>query len=135
MNDFNQFGHTWQVLLQAEPDFRRQPSDIGRFYVRNSQGDMVPLSTLATIEPSGGPDVIYRYNRFRAIQILGGPAPGYSSGQASDAMEAGRGRDPAAGLRLRMDRHHVPGKAVAGQRGRDLRIRRGAGLPLPGRAL
>src|SRR5438309_1832577 len=48
---------------------------------------MVPLSTLASVEPAGGPDVIYRYNRFRAIQILGGPAPGYSSGQASDAME------------------------------------------------
>ena len=47
---------------------------------------MVPLSTLANIKPTGGPDVIYRYNRFRAIQILGGPAPGYSSGQASDAM-------------------------------------------------
>jgi len=87
VNDFNQFGHTWQVLLQAEPAYRQQPSDIGRFYVRNTQGDMVPLSTLATIAPSGGPDVIYRYNRFRAIQILGGPAPGYSSGQASDAME------------------------------------------------
>jgi hydrophobe/amphiphile efflux-1 (HAE1) family protein len=87
VNDFNQFGHTWQVLLQAQPEFRRQPSDIGRFYVRNSQNNMVPLSTLATIAPTGGPDVIYRYNRFRAIQILGGPAPGYSSGQASDAME------------------------------------------------
>jgi multidrug efflux pump len=87
VNDFNQFGHTWQVLLQAQPEFRRQPSDIGRFYVRNSQNDMVPLSTLATIEPTGGPDVIYRYNRFRAIQILGGPAPGYSTGQASAAME------------------------------------------------
>jgi len=87
VNDFNQFGHTWQVLLQAQPEFRRQPSDIGRFYVRNSQNDMVPLSTLATITPSGGPDVIFRYNRFRAIQIIGGPAPGYSSGQASDAME------------------------------------------------
>jgi hydrophobe/amphiphile efflux-1 (HAE1) family protein len=87
VNDFNQFGHTWQVLLQADPDFRRQPSDIGRYYVRNAQGDMVPLSTLATITPSGGPDVVYRYNRFRAIQILGGPAPGYSTGQANEAME------------------------------------------------
>src|SRR6185369_17730530 len=87
VNDFNQFGHTWQVLLQAEPGFRRQPSSVGRFYVRNSTGGMVPLSTLATITPSGGPDVIYRYNRFRAIQLLGTPAPGYSSGQASSAME------------------------------------------------
>ena len=87
VNDFNQFGHTWQVLLQAEPGFRNQPADIGRYYVRNSHGDMVPLSTLANIQASSGPDVIYRYNRFRAIQILGGPAPGYSSGQASQAME------------------------------------------------
>ena len=87
VNDFNQFGHTWQVLLQAEPEFRDQPSSVGRFYVRNSSGDMVPLSTLATITPSGGPDVVYRYNRFRAIQLLGTPAPGYSSGQASAAME------------------------------------------------
>ncbi len=87
VNDFNQFGHTWQVLLQAEPEFRNQPSDIGRYFVRTGQGAMVPLSTLATIRPSGGPDVIYRYNRFRAIQLVGTPAPGYSTGQASAAME------------------------------------------------
>ncbi|MCU1232154.1 MAG: transporter, hydrophobe/amphiphile efflux family [Candidatus Solibacter sp.] len=93
VNDFNQFGHTWQVLLQAEPEFRDQPSSIGRYYVRNSSGGMVPMSTLATITPSGGPDVVYRYNRFRAIQLLGGPAPGYSSGQATAAME-----ELAAGL-------------------------------------
>jgi hydrophobe/amphiphile efflux-1 (HAE1) family protein len=87
VNDFNQFGHTWQVLLQAEPEFRNQPADIGRYYVRNSNNDMVPLSTLTSIAPTGGPDVVYRYNRFRTIQILGGPAPGYSSGQATAAME------------------------------------------------
>src|SRR5262249_16010024 len=87
VNDFNQFGHTWQVLLQAEPEFRNQPTDIDRFYVRSKDGDMIPMSTLSTVTPSGGPDVIYRYNRFRSIQILGGPAPGYSTGQATAAME------------------------------------------------
>jgi multidrug efflux pump subunit AcrB len=87
VNDFNQFGHTWQVLLQAEPEYRGQPSDVSRYYVRNGQNNMVPLSTVASVEPAGGPDVIYRYNRFRAIQILGGPAPRYSSGQATEAME------------------------------------------------
>jgi hydrophobe/amphiphile efflux-1 (HAE1) family protein len=87
VNDFNQFGHTWQVLLQAEPEFRDQPSSVGQFYVRNGTGGMVPMSTLATLTPSGGPDVVYRYNRFRSIQLLGTPAPGYSSGQASAAME------------------------------------------------
>ncbi|MBC7924224.1 MAG: efflux RND transporter permease subunit, partial [Bryobacteraceae bacterium] len=87
VNDYNQFGRVWQVLVQAEPEFRSQPSDIDRFFVRNSGGAMVPLSTLASIDASTGPDVIYRYNRFRAVQILGGPAPGYSSGQASNAMQ------------------------------------------------
>ncbi len=87
VNDFNQFGRVWQVLVQALPEFRSQPSDISRFFVRNSGGEMVPLSTFATVEPSSGPDVVYRYNRFRAIQILGGPAPGYSSGEASEAMQ------------------------------------------------
>jgi multidrug efflux pump len=87
VNDFNLFGRVWQVLVQAEPEFRSQPSDIERFFVRNTDGAMVPLSTLASVEPSTGPDVIYRYNRFRAIQILGGPAPGYSTGQATQAMQ------------------------------------------------
>jgi hydrophobe/amphiphile efflux-1 (HAE1) family protein len=87
VNDFNQFGRVWQVLVQAQPEFRSQPSDISRFFVRNTGGEMVPLSTFATVEPSSGPDVVYRYNRFRSIQILGGPAPGYSSGEASQAMQ------------------------------------------------
>ncbi len=87
VNDFNAFGHTWQVLVQAEPEFRGKPDDINRFYVRTAAGDMVPLGTLATVTATAGPDVVYRYNRFRAIQMLGGPARGYSSGEASDAME------------------------------------------------
>ncbi|HYP07887.1 MAG TPA: efflux RND transporter permease subunit, partial [Bryobacteraceae bacterium] len=96
VNDFNLFGRVWQVLVQAEPSYRNDPTDVRRFYVRNSAGEMAPLSTLATIEPSTGPDVIYRYNRFRAIQILGGPAPGFSSGEASAAMaEVARATLPA----------------------------------------
>jgi hydrophobe/amphiphile efflux-1 (HAE1) family protein len=87
VNDFNSFGHTWQVLVQAEPEFRTGPSDVDRFYVRNRGGDMVPLGTLATVRPTTGPDVIYRYNRFRSVQLLGAPAPGHSSGEASAAME------------------------------------------------
>jgi len=87
VNDFNVFGRTWQVLVQAEPEFRSQPRDVNRFYVRAGQGDMVPLGTIATVAPTAGPDVIYRYNRARAVQLLGGPAPGYSSGQAVGTME------------------------------------------------
>ncbi|HEY4088825.1 MAG TPA: multidrug efflux RND transporter permease subunit [Bryobacteraceae bacterium] len=86
-NDFNAFGHTWQVIVQAEPQFRSKPEDINRFYARSNNGNMVPLGTVASVEATTGPDVIYRYNRFRAVQILGGPAPGYSSGEAVKAME------------------------------------------------
>jgi hydrophobe/amphiphile efflux-1 (HAE1) family protein len=88
VNDFNTFGHTWQVVVQADPEFRTGPKDINRFYVRSNDGNMVPLGTLASIHASSGPDVIYRYNRYRAIQILGSPATGFSSGQASKTMEA-----------------------------------------------
>jgi len=87
VNDFNLFGHTWQVLVQAQPEFRTGPADINRFWVRNADGGMAPLGTMATVERTSGPDVIYRYNRFRAVQLLGGPAPGHSSGQASGAMD------------------------------------------------
>jgi multidrug efflux pump subunit AcrB len=75
------------VLVQAEPEFRGKPEDLNRFYTRTGAGDMVPLGTLATVRATAGPDVVYRYNRFRAIQMLGRPAPGYSSGEATQAME------------------------------------------------
>jgi multidrug efflux pump len=88
VNDFNVFGRTWQVMVQAEPEFRRDPRGVDRFYVRTGGGDMVPMGTLATVTATAGPDVIYRYNRNRAVQLIGSPAPGYSSGQAVRAMEA-----------------------------------------------
>jgi multidrug efflux pump subunit AcrB len=73
--------------MQAEPSFRDGPEDIGRFYVRTAQGEMAPLSTLVTVRSISGPEVVYRYNRFRTAKIIGQAAPGYSSGQASAAME------------------------------------------------
>ncbi len=87
VNDFNQFSHTWQVLIQAQPAFRGRPSDINRFYVRGTDANMVPLGTVASVRPTAGPDVVYRYNRFPAIQILGGPAQGTSTGTAIEVME------------------------------------------------
>jgi len=87
VNDFNVFGRTWQVMVQAKPEFRTEPRDINRFYLRTGGGDMVPLGTLATVTATAGPEVIYRYNRNRAVQLIGTPAPGYSSGQAVRAME------------------------------------------------
>ncbi len=87
VNDFNRFGRTWQVLLQGEPSYRDSPEDLKSFYVRSSSGDMVPLSTLVHVTPMTGPEVVYHYNRFRTTKLIGQNAPGYSSGQASAAME------------------------------------------------
>jgi len=87
VNDFNKFGRTWRVYLEAEPEYRRNPSDISRFFARTNKGDMVPLGTLVKVTPVVGPEVIYRYNRYRAVKIMGSAAPGYSSGQAAAVME------------------------------------------------
>ncbi|MEA3277887.1 MAG: multidrug efflux RND transporter permease subunit [Pseudomonadota bacterium] len=87
INDFNKFGRTWRVMAQAEGDFRNKPSDIIRLFVRSSNGEMVPMATIAEVESNTGPQIVPRYNLFRSADISGGPAPGYSSGQAIAAME------------------------------------------------
>jgi hydrophobe/amphiphile efflux-1 (HAE1) family protein len=87
VNDFNRFGRTWKVLMQADAEYRDQASDINRFYVRSMQNVMVPLGTLVTVKETTGPDTIYRYNRYRTVDILGQAAPGHSSGEAAAAME------------------------------------------------
>jgi len=73
--------------MQGEPAYRERPDDINRFYVSTSNGDMVPLSTLVSIKPMPGPEVVYRYNRYRTARIIGQNGPGFSSGQAVAAME------------------------------------------------
>ncbi|GGO66478.1 efflux RND transporter permease subunit [Bowmanella pacifica] len=87
VNDFNKFGRAWQVLMSADADFRMSPEDIGRIYVRSSQGEMVPISAFANIEYSTGPDSLDRYNNLPAVKLMGNPAPGYSSGQAIAEIE------------------------------------------------
>jgi HAE1 family hydrophobic/amphiphilic exporter-1 len=87
VNDFSRFGRQWRVFLQAEPSFRISADDIGRFYVRNAKGDMVPLSSFVHVRPITGPEYTVRFNLFRSVEIQGQPAPGYSSGQALDALE------------------------------------------------
>ena len=87
VNDFNKFGRTYRVILQAEPDYRTRPEDINKVYVRASSGQMVPLSALVQLRYTTGPDNVARFNGFVAARINGGPAPGYSSGQALAAME------------------------------------------------
>ena len=86
VNDINLYGKTYKVIMQALPQFRTNPDDIKYFYVRNSEGKMIPLSTLATAKLTDGPSVIQRFDDYRAIQIGGNPAPGYSSGQAMQAL-------------------------------------------------
>jgi multidrug efflux pump len=87
VNQFNRFGRIWKVFLQAEPEFRVTASDIGSFYVRNRDQEMVPLSTLVMADDSFGPAYTNRYNLYRSVEVLGSPAPGYSSGQAMAAVE------------------------------------------------
>jgi len=85
-NDFNRFGRTYQVNVQAEQGFRLQPEQIGRLKTRNAHGDMVPLGSLVSVKQGYGPDQVMHYNGFPAAEINGGPAPGYSSGQAQQAI-------------------------------------------------
>ncbi|MBI3861197.1 MAG: multidrug efflux RND transporter permease subunit [Planctomycetia bacterium] len=88
VNDFNRFGRTWQVIVQAEQTFRNDVDDVKKLRVRNVRGQMVPLGTLATVRLIGGPLVLTRYNMYPAASIQGNAATGVSTGQAIEAMEA-----------------------------------------------
>jgi multidrug efflux pump len=87
VNDFNRFGRTFQVNLQADQQFRLESNQIGQLKVRNAAGEMVPLSTFVKVSDSAGPDRVSHYNGYATAEINGGPAPGFSSGQAEAAME------------------------------------------------
>lgn len=87
VNYYNDFGRTWQVYLEAEAPYRATTDDLGQFYVRNSQGQPVPLSALAKFETRYGPEFTMRYNEYRSAQINVSAAPGYSSDQATAALE------------------------------------------------
>ncbi|MDI9569169.1 MAG: multidrug efflux RND transporter permease subunit [Pseudomonadota bacterium] len=87
VSQFNKFSRLWQVIVQAEPQYRSRPTDLTQVYVRSRDGSMVPLHSLVTMKPQAGPDIVNRFNNFPAANIIGGAAPGYSSGQAISAME------------------------------------------------
>jgi hydrophobic/amphiphilic exporter-1 (mainly G- bacteria), HAE1 family len=87
VNYFNRFGRVWQVYVQADGEFRTNPEHIGQFYVRNASGDMVPMSTLVSMESVSGPEFTMRYNGYRSAQLFVAAAPGYSSGQVMQALE------------------------------------------------
>ncbi len=86
INDFNKFGRTYQIIAQADKEFRSRPDDILRLQTRNFEGKMVPLGAVISITDTTGPESAMRYNAFRSADLNGGPAPGYSSGQAQEAI-------------------------------------------------
>jgi HAE1 family hydrophobic/amphiphilic exporter-1 len=87
INQFNRFGRQWRVFLESEGEERRTADDIRDYYVRNNDGNMVPLSALVTTRAINGPEYTNRFNLYRSAQVLGSAAPGYSSGQAMAALE------------------------------------------------
>ena len=88
VNDFNRFGRVYKVYVQAEPEFRSDPKQLGLFFVKNKGGGMVPLDTLVTTGPGAGPEFTNRFNLFRSAELTGVPAAGFSSTQTLDALEA-----------------------------------------------
>src|SRR4030095_10297620 len=85
-NDFNRFGRVYKVYVQAEPEYRRDISQLGLFFVRNQAGQMVPVDTLLTARPSAGAGFTHSFNLFRTAELTGVPAAGYSSAEALGAL-------------------------------------------------
>ena len=87
VNDFTRFGRLYKTYIQAEPEYRVDESKINDFFIKNNVGKMVPLATVATIKPVSGPDYTTRFNLFRSVEVTGGPAQGYTSDQARNALK------------------------------------------------
>ena len=87
INDFNRFGRLYKAYVQAEPQYRQNESQLDLFYVKNNQGENIPLSSLVSVKNSSGPEFTNRYNLFRAVELSGAPASGYSSAEAMNALE------------------------------------------------
>ncbi len=86
VNDFNRFGRLYKVYMQADSKYRQSPDELQNYFVKNKEGKMVPLSTLLTVKSVVGPEYTTRFNLFRSIEVMGSPAPGYSSSQAMQAL-------------------------------------------------
>jgi multidrug efflux pump len=100
VNDFNRFGRVYQVRVQADSQFRAHAEDIGLLKTRNAAGEMIPLSSLVKVSETFGPESVVRYNGYLAADINGGPAPGYSSGQAQAAVERIAAQTLPSGFKL-----------------------------------
>jgi hydrophobic/amphiphilic exporter-1 (mainly G- bacteria), HAE1 family len=117
VNDFNVFGRTWQVNIQADTSFRDQPTDIDNIYVRNAQGAMVPIAALAQARLVQGPQMVVRYNGYRAAIVNGAPKPGFSSGVALAAMERISDTTLPTGYSYEWTATALQEKAASGQTG------------------
>jgi len=87
VNDFTRFGRLYKTYIQAEPEYRVDESGINKFFIKNNKGDMVPLSTIATVKPISGPDYTTRFNLYRSVEVTGAPASGFTSDQARNALK------------------------------------------------
>jgi hydrophobe/amphiphile efflux-1 (HAE1) family protein len=117
VNDFNRFGRTWQVKVQADANDRKVVDDVFRVRLRTSEGDLVPLQTVAGVELITGPSLIVRYNNLRSVTINGGPSPGHSSGEAIAAMEEVAKADLPQGFSYEWTGTALQEKAASGQTG------------------
>src|SRR5207249_9519576 len=117
VNDFNRFGRTWQVKVQADATDRKGVGDIFRVRIRTAQGDLIPLRTVADVELVTAPASIIRYNNLRSVTINGGPAPGHSSGEALAAMEAVAAATLPQGFSYEWTGTALQEKAASGQTG------------------
>jgi HAE1 family hydrophobic/amphiphilic exporter-1 len=117
VNDFNVFGRTWQVNIEAETSFRARTDDIERIYVRNAQGGMVPIRALAEVKLVQGPQAVVRYNGYRSAIVNGAPKPGYSSSQALAAMERVSAATLPAGYSFEWTGTALQEKAASGRTG------------------
>jgi HAE1 family hydrophobic/amphiphilic exporter-1 len=100
VNDFNKFGKTYKVIMQAEAPFRSDLTDMDHFFLKSDSGEMIPLNALVTARPILGPDVASRYNLYRAASVRANVAPGYSSGEAMKAFEDLIARTVPPGFRM-----------------------------------
>ncbi|WP_276390682.1 efflux RND transporter permease subunit [Eudoraea chungangensis] len=87
VNNFTRFGRLYKTYIQAEPEYRVNEEQINNFFVKNNQGNMVPLRTIATVKPISGPDYTTRFNLYRSVEVTGSPAPGYTSAEVMTALE------------------------------------------------
>ena len=115
INDFNRFGRLYKVYVQAEPQYRATASALHFYYVRNKKGEMVPVTTLVTTSNTNGPEYTNRFNLYRAAEVTGGPAPGYSSSQALDALQSVADSALPAGMGYAWNAMSYQEKAAAGK--------------------